>query len=95
MDRGSVGICWDFGYANLMDLDQPGALRYIGKRPKTTHVADNSGYYDDHIMPVLRKIRYEGDFAYEIHNATSRLPGTLPDKIGRYCLLVGRYLLDL
>ncbi len=27
----NVGICWDFGHAHLMGLDQREALRYMGK----------------------------------------------------------------
>ena len=36
----NVGICWDFGHANLMGIDQREALRVMGKRLKATHVAD-------------------------------------------------------
>lgn len=107
MGRDNAGICWDFGHANLMGADQPSALRFMGKRLKAVHVADNSGHFDDHIMPfagkvdwasimpVLREIDYTGDFTYEIHSATSRLPDTLLDDMGRYCVAVGRYLLSL
>ncbi len=103
----NVGICWDFGHANLMGLDQREALRYMGKRLKATHVADNSGYNDDHIMPfqgtidwrgivpVLTEIGYEGDFTYEIHSSTSRLPDDLLDDVALLAEKVGRYLLSL
>ena len=79
-----MGICWDFGHANLMGIDQREALRVMGKRLKATHVADNSGKLDDHILPfqgnvnwrsilpVLSEIGYEGDLTFEIHNSTSR-----------------------
>lgn len=103
----NVGICWDFGHAQLMGLDQREALRYMGKRLKATHVADNSGYNDDHIMPfqgsvdwrkilpVLSEIGYEGDLTFEIHNSTSRLPDNLLDETALLAEKVGRYLLDL
>lgn len=103
----NVGICWDFGHANLMGLDQREALRYIGKRLKATHVADNSGFHDDHIMPfqgcidwrkilpVLSEIGYTGDLTYEIHNSTSRLPDNLLDEAAQLAEHVGRYLLSL
>lgn len=103
----NVGICWDFGHAHLMGLDQREALRYMGKRLKATHVADNSGYNDDHIMPfqgtidwrrilpVLSEIGFEGDLTYEIHNSTSRLPDNILDDMAFLAEKVGRYLLKL
>lgn len=103
----NVGICWDFGHANLMGIDQREALRVMGKRLKATHVADNSGKLDDHILPfqgnvnwrsilpVLSEIGYEGDLTFEIHNSTSRLPDHLVDAAAALCEQVGRYLLDL
>lgn len=103
----NVGICWDFGHAHLMGLDQREALRYMGKRLKATHVADNSGYNDDHIMPfqgtidwrnilpVLSEIGYEGDLTYEIHCSTSRQPDHLLDDVALLAEKVGRYLIDL
>ena len=106
-DMPNVGICWDFGHAQLMGIDQREALRYMGKRLKATHVADNSGKKDDHILPfqgsldwrsvlpVLSEIGYEGDLTYEIHNSTSRLPDHLVDPMAKMCHDVGRYLLAL
>ena len=103
----NVGTCWDFGHAHLMGLDQREALRYMGKRLKATHVADNSGYNDDHIMPfqgtidwrkilpVLSEINYEGDLTFEIHCSTSRLPDNLLDDTALLAEKVGRYLLNL
>lgn len=103
----NVGICWDFGHARLMDIDQREALRYMGKRLKATHVADNNGLKDDHILPfqgdidwrgilpVLHEIGYEGDLTYEIHCSTSRLPDELVDPMASLCHDVGRYLLRL
>ncbi len=101
----NVGICWDFGHAHLMGLDQREALRFIGTRLKATHVADNSGFNDDHIMPfqgtidwrkilpVLHEIEYSGDLTYEIHCSTSRLPDNLLDETASLAEKVGRYLL--
>lgn len=107
LGAANAGVCWDFGHAHLMGVDQPNALRYVGKRLKATHVADNSGYYDDHILPfqgkidwrgilpVLSEIGYNGDLTYEIHNTTCRLPDQLLEPTGRLCAETGRYLLAL
>ncbi len=103
----NVGICWDFGHANVMGIDQREALRMMGHWLKATHVADNSGVLDDHIMPflgnidwraivpVLTEIGYQGDFTYEIHCATSRMPDEVLDDIAALSVKVGRYLLSL
>ena len=103
----NMGICWDFGHAHLMGVDQREALRVMGKRLKATHVADNSGSRDDHILPfqgtvdwrrilpVLTEIGYAGDLTFEIHNTTSRLPDHLLDETASLCQQVGRYLLAL
>lgn len=103
----NVGICWDFGHAHMMGINQREALRAMGKRLKATHVADNAGRQDEHILPfqgtvdwrsilpVLSEIGYEGDLTYEIHNSTSRLPDELVDSMAVLCQQVGRYLLTL
>lgn len=103
----NVGICWDFGHGHMMGIDQREALRVMGKRLKATHVADNAGRQDEHILPfqgtvdwrsilpVLGEIGYEGDLTYEIHNSTSRLPDELVDSMATLCGQVGRYLLRL
>lgn len=84
-----VGICWDFGHANLTRESQPDSLRRVGKRLKATHVQDNMGTSDEHtlpfrgnipweeIMPVLAEIGYQGDFTYEIQNYLKDVPPQL------------------
>lgn len=57
-----VGICWDFGHANLARVDQAEALRKIGKRLKCVHVADNLGSFDDHLLPFFGKIPWQDIF---------------------------------
>ena len=46
-----MGICWDFGHANLMRMDQAQALRYLGKRVRCTHVHNNFHRDDEHLPP--------------------------------------------
>lgn len=79
---GNVGVCWDFGHANLLGDDQAESLKLVGKRLKVIHVHDNDGKRDDHqvpftyccnvdwegILPVLKRIGYEGNFNFEIIN---------------------------
>lgn len=103
----NVGICWDFGHANEMAMNQEECLRMIGNRLKCLHVNDNNGLLDDHILPfsgnidwpalmkVLGEIRYDGDLAYECHKFTHRLPEELVDEALRFSVSVAEYLVSV
>ena len=83
-DELGVGVCWDFGHANMGGLKQSEALSYVGKRLLTLHVNDNDGIGDDHVpitegtidwrdaMQGLANIGYNGLFNYEI--STTNVP---------------------
>lgn len=103
----NIGIVWDFGHANMMSWNQPEALRMIGKRLIATHVQDNYGVVDNHLLPflgtvewepvmkALKEIGYEGAFAYETHKMTDRLPDPVVDAMLKYSFELGNYLLTL
>ncbi len=58
--QSSVGICWDFGHANMMYGDsQVIAIRQLGDWLKATHFADNYGLRDDHLLPFVGSIKWE------------------------------------
>lgn len=102
-----VGICWDFGHGNLSSADHVAVLRRIGDDLKALHVNDNLGVYDDHlipffgtvpwfnIIPVLKDIHYSGDFAFEAHLVTKRMPEPLVLETLKYSYRNGKYLIDL
>lgn len=104
-DHPLVGILWDTGHAHLQGLDQGQALRAIGSRLKGTHIADNDGRWDQHLMPFLGKvdwkavmealwaIDYAGDFTYEIHNYVRHLPDPLRDGAARVAFETAEWLL--
>ncbi len=107
-DPAVVGVCWDFGHANLVGMDQVESLREIGgKRLKAVHVADNHGVKDDHLLPfygtmdwpplvaVLKEIGYTGDFTYEITPFLDRVPPPLRQTALRHTVEVGEYLIGL
>lgn len=74
-----ICVCWDFGHANLMEIKQADALRYLGNRIKCLHIHNNFGAHDDHstpdtgtvdwynILPVLADIGYNGALTLETH----------------------------
>ena len=90
-----VKICWDFGHANESGLDQPSALRKVGKRLACVHVNDNYRNRDDHIIPfsgtidwlsiipVLAEIGYAGDCSLEVGQFTKKAPRALQDSFVR------------
>ena len=90
-----------------MKQAQTPALTMVGERLKATHVSDNIGIENDHILPfygytdweeimrVLKDIGYQGDFTYEIHRYTTQLPEALIIPALKYSIEVGNYLLSL
>lgn len=99
------GICWDTGHAHVSNIDQPSALRDIGKNLKALHIADNNGRTDDHnapyfgtihwapILKALKEIGYAGDFTFEIYNFAGGLPDGTHDALLRLSRELGDYML--
>lgn len=103
-----VGICWDFGHAQTLVSDQPRQLRKLGSRLKATHVHDNRGERDSHlipfvggnikwekIMPALREMEYGGDFIFETHMFMKQIPDALRPAAGRLMHEFGMYCMKL
>lgn len=102
----NVGICWDFGHANLVYTDQSEPLRALGKRLKATHVHDNWGIADSHVVPflgtihwepimkTLAEIGYEGEFTFELGYNKGK-PDTVQTINARHIYDIGMYLLSL
>jgi sugar phosphate isomerase/epimerase len=76
-DLDGVGICLDFGHAHL-DGDVIDAVETVSEHLIATHVHDNRGRADDHLLPfdgtidwagtllAVQKVGYEGPFMFEI-----------------------------
>ena len=79
LDGVDVGICLDYGHANLMG-DLSDAIETVGGHLWTTHVHDNDGRKDDHRVPFAgridwdaaimetQKIGYDGVLMFEVEN---------------------------
>jgi sugar phosphate isomerase/epimerase len=77
LDASGIGICFDFGHAHLMG-DVLDAVDAASEHLVTTHVHDNAGRSDDHLLPfegtipwdptlmALQKIGFEGAFVFEL-----------------------------
>ena len=76
-DLEDVGICLDFGHAHL-DGDVVDAVETVSEHLIATHVHDNRGRSDDHLLPfegsidwaatllAVQKVGYDGPFMFEI-----------------------------
>jgi sugar phosphate isomerase/epimerase len=80
LDGLDVGVCLDYGHAHLMgDLGE--AIETLSGHLLTTHVHDNGGRHDDHLVPFAgtidwdaammstQKIGYDGMFMLEVGDA--------------------------
>ena len=57
-DALGIGVCWDFGHANLSGIKQSEGLKYIGKRLKVLHVNDNTAIDDEHLPPFMGTVNW-------------------------------------
>jgi len=102
-----VGICWDTGHANQMQLNQRRALNVIGHRLKVLHINDNhKGFRDEHLMPYmgdvdwddflegLVDIGYDGALSYESGNVSANSFGEMQLEFVRMAYRNGCYLRD-
>jgi sugar phosphate isomerase/epimerase len=86
IETPGVGICLDFGHAHL-EGDVVDAIETVSEHLITTHVHDNRGRSDDHLVPfdgtidwpaaltAVQKIGYEGTMLLEIsgHGSTKEV----------------------
>lgn len=101
-DTLGIGVCWDFGHANISGVKQSEGLDYVGKRLKVIHVNDNHSFEDEHLMPFMGNIdwkdamhglalaEFEGLFNYEV--ATGRWPAEVREITASYMLTVAELL---
>ena len=89
LDFPRTGICFDFGHAFLMG-DVPDAIETVAEHLVTTHVHDNGGKKDDHLVPfdgrinwdmalmTMQKVGYDGTYLMELANTGT--PGEVLQK---------------
>jgi sugar phosphate isomerase/epimerase len=85
IDAADLGICMDVGHARLMG-DVVDAIETCSGHLFTTHLHDNRGRNDDHLVPgkgvidwdatllALQKIGYDGAWMFELAAAAERKP---------------------
>jgi sugar phosphate isomerase/epimerase len=82
LEASNAGICFDFGHAFLMG-DVADAIETVAEHLITTHVHDNGGKKDDHLVPfdgridwnvalmAMQKVGYDGTYLMELANTGS------------------------
>jgi sugar phosphate isomerase/epimerase len=82
LEAPHIGICMDFGHAHLIS-DVGDAVETAAEHLITTHVHDNRGREDEHLVPyagsinwnaalvTMQKIGYEGTFLMELADTGS------------------------
>jgi sugar phosphate isomerase/epimerase len=80
--EAAVGICFDFGRAHL-DGDVVDAIEIVAEHLMATHVHDNRGRTDDHLVPLdgtidwpsaltaVQKVGYEGPLMLDLRALSS------------------------
>ena len=106
-DPEHVGICYDFGHANLTGGCHRQNLNAIGKRLRAVHVQDNHGRSDEHLLPFFGSIDWEqamlglaesgyrGELTFEIQEYGRYLPKDMKYLAVEQSLTVGRRLVEL
>jgi sugar phosphate isomerase/epimerase len=104
IDRRNVGVCWDTEHGSIENLDQRTALLTLGNLIKATHISDETGRDNIHILPYMGRIdwndliqafadiRYDGAFAFEIQHYLLRMPRELLDSSLEYSYRLGCHL---
>ena len=95
-DALGIGVCWDFGHANISEVKQSEGLSYVGKRLKVIHVNDNFGEDDEHLAPFMGNIdwrdamkglvlaKFDGLLNYEV--STGKFPGSTRVSYAKYLI---------
>jgi sugar phosphate isomerase/epimerase len=106
IDRKNVGACWDVEHGGVEGLDQGTAIRLLGKSLRATHISDETGPDNIHILPytgfvkweevlqALAAIDYSGAFAFEIQHYLPAMPMELVPAAMKFSFEVGRQLIS-
>jgi len=102
-----VGVCWDFGHANLNHPHQGDCIRALGSRIKAVHIHDNFGREDSHLPPffgtvnwadcmqALARAGYAGVLDFEVKRIPLHLPLAVRNAQWQYVHTAGEHLLAL
>ena len=103
-DTLGIGVCWDFGHANISGVRQSEGLAYVGKRLKVLHVNDNFAGDDIHILPFTGNVdwrdamhglalaEFDGLINFEL--SAARVPQNMREAFARYVVSAADTLME-
>lgn len=106
IDRENVRLCWDVEHGSIQNIDQKKALDMLKDYLVTTHISDETGVNNIHILPgfgridwtelmeIFAEINYEGIFDFEIQHYLPGVPKELVPGAMRFSYEVGNYLIE-
>ena len=104
--KKNVEACWDVEHASVEKLDQGGSIIKLGKHIKVTHISDETGADNIHILPftgnvhweeildAFARIDYEGTLSLEIQHFLPKMPPALIEDAMKLAYRVGSYLVE-
>ena len=101
-----AGICLDTGHANICGVDIPSFIDEAGELLIATHIADNDGMEDQHLLPGFGSIpwekvipafreSYQGYLNFECMFFSRNMPQSLSKDVVKLSLAIGEWLLSL
>jgi len=104
IDRDNVGACWDVEHAGVEKLPQGESILKLGKHIKITHISDETGKNNIHVLPftgnvqweevlnAFAEIDYDGTFSLEIQHYLPKMPMELVNEAMKLAYHTGEYL---
>lgn len=106
IDMENVGVCWDVEHASIENLPQGASIRLLGNHIKVTHLSDETGANNIHVLPytgfvkwdevldAFADIDYAGTFSLEIQHYLPAMPQALWSDAMRLAHSVGSHLVE-
>lgn len=107
IDRENVQACWDVEHASIEGLEQGSSIMTLGEHIKATHISDETGLNNIHVLPftgnvkweeiisAFATIKYKGNFSLEIQHYLPKMPLELCDEAMRLAYRTGEYLVKM
>ena len=103
-DALGIGVCWDFGHANISGIKQSEGLAVVGKRLKVIHINDNYAGDDTHEPPFIGNVDWKDamhglaltgfDGVFNFECSAGKLPPEMREVYAQYLVKAAGVLLS-
>lgn len=106
VNKDNVKVCWDVEHGSVEQLDQRKAIHLLKEHIVATHISDETGINNIHILPYMGKanwheilgalaeINYQGTFDLEIQHYLPVVPEELIDPALKFAYQVGEQMIN-